>query len=204
MKATAYRGSKMKTVSRTQTLYYVGWHSFHQRGYLVAYDRVHDVVGILKYYLDSTMSTEEASKGRDWEEEDNWFWRGDSKTTYAVCVANKDFRLPDRQMQKDDVDAKWLFKLQLLFAEWVDAGKPMWEENPREYNAINGNIKSELNMEEAMSTFDKGAAHLEREREHPFGRPGLPVNTDTGLPVWLEDAREDVRKGVNPPEKYPD
>ena len=126
-------------VPSAQTLYYVGWRSFHHRGYVIAYLREEDVVGVIDYKTCSCNDTDELFEEATWGNA-NWTYIGRADDLYSLCREHRDLKLPSRQVHEDDFDCKWILKLQDVFVEWIDAGKPQWEkEDPkRAFNAIRG------------------------------------------------------------------
>lgn len=126
-------------VPSSHTLYYVGWRSFHNRGYIVAYLREKDIVGVIDYSTCSCNDTDELFQASTWGKS-KWNYVGTAQECYELCKGHRDFALPEREVGEDDFNAKWILKLQDVFVEWYNAGKPRWEEETpkRAHNAIRG------------------------------------------------------------------
>lgn len=146
-----------------QTLFYVGWRSFHHRGYLVAYDRDADVVGVTKYQTFSEADTDEEFESETWESV-NWVWKGPSAAFKEIAKGQLDPRMTTRSIQKEDTDAKWLLKLMEVFIQWYDDGKPEWEklDEKHEFNSICSNFGNSGLA--AISTFERDTAMRDADR----------------------------------------
>ena len=147
-----------------QTLYYVGWRSFHHKGYLVAYHRETDIVGVTKYETCSCNDTAELFAQETWESV-NWEYRGSTEAFYAICQGHLDVKLPSRKVHEEDYNAKWILKLQDVFVEWYEAGKPRWEDEKtkREENAIRGGVNDHLSALEGGRAGDMDADSFQRD-----------------------------------------
>ncbi len=191
----------------SQTLYYVGWRSFHHRGYLVAYLRAKDLVGVSKYSTDSIVDTEELFESDTWDSAP-WVWKGASEALYELSKCNADLALPQRSITEEDKDAKWLFKLEAVFVEWYETGKLDWETltDKMEYSAIQGDLQGQ-ERSVAMRSFERDTAMRDQDKaeaaemikkwnENPLPvKIGLP--TRGSLPKWITDAMADM--GTEPP-----
>jgi len=105
----------------------------------VAYLREKDVVGIIDYNTCSCNNTDELFQAATWGNSE-WVYIGPASKCYELCRQHRDFTLPQREVGEDDFNAKWILKLQDVFVDWYDAGKPRWEEETpkRAHNAIRG------------------------------------------------------------------
>lgn len=147
-----------------QTLYYVGWRSFHHTGYLVAYDRERDLVGVTKYDTCSCNNTEELFQTDTWDTV-NWEYQGTADAFYHICQQRQDFKLPQRTVSEDDFNAKWILKLQAAFCEWYEADKPHWEdESPkRQFNAFRGGRNDRITEMEGGSSYNGDMADFDTD-----------------------------------------
>ncbi len=100
-----------------QTLFYVGWRSFHHKGYLVAYHRQSDTVGVTKYGTCSCNNTDELFADETWELL-NWEYKGATSDFYALCRDHRDMKLPERKVEQEDFNAKWVLRLHDVFCEF--------------------------------------------------------------------------------------
>jgi hypothetical protein len=182
-------------VPSTQTLYYVGWRSFHNRGYVVAYLRERDLVGVVEYETCSCNDTDELFQTATWGNA-SWKYLGSTAEFYPLCKGHRDFALPAREVSEDDYNAKWVLKLQDVFVEWVDAGKPRWEEETpkRAHNAIRGGkvdqftVNGERPGTSDMASFARDTAI--RDADKRAGIEMVKKMQEQGLDTLLIDGQE--------------
>lgn len=185
-----------------QTLYYVGWRSFHHKGYLVAYARSSDEIGLTKYQTFSEADTDDLFKADTWDTV-NWVWRGSSCAFYELAREHTDPSMTSRKIEKSDKDAKWLLKLLDVFVEWYEAGKPCWENltEKREFSSICGDF-GDTGLA-AVSSFDRDTAMRDQDRAEAAQRIAeldgkkislVPLTQANfgDLPEWLQGAMQDV------------
>jgi len=182
-------------VPSAQTLYYVGWRSFHNRGYVVAYLREKDLVGVIEYETCSCNDTDELFQSATWGDA-SWKYVGTALDFYTLCKGHRDFSLPVREVSEDDYNAKWILKLQDVFVEWHDTGKPRWEEETpkRAHNAIRGGKVDQLIVQgEQAGTNDMNSFARDTAIRDADKRAGIEMvrrMQEQGLDTLVIDGQE--------------